>query len=174
MRQLRYCVSHTLTRRYVLRAIFRLNSLFPSEICFGFSAIQHWLSKSLALSAFCANQVLWIASFSFWVGALLVYLVQIVSSFSIFETDLFAEALLWKFVFTKSFVSVERALSLPWKLQCFLWLTCLNYRFLNEFLSFVRRSFLSFGLCFLVILATKRVAHNKALKRDCKRVAVLV
>ncbi len=58
-------VSSRLIGRYVPRAILRLNSLFSWAICSVFSAIQYWLFKFLDLSAFCANQVLWIASFSF-------------------------------------------------------------------------------------------------------------
>ncbi len=75
----------------MLRAILKLNLLFSLAIFSDFSATQYWLSNFLVFFAFCENQVLLVASFSFRVGAWLVYLAQIAASLSIFETDLFAE-----------------------------------------------------------------------------------
>ncbi len=45
--------------------------------------------------------------------------------------------------------------------------------FQSNFLRYLNSCFKHLAF-FLGILATKHVAHNKALKRDCKRLAVLV
>ncbi|HHC6501905.1 TPA: hypothetical protein ACN36G_004402, partial [Vibrio parahaemolyticus] len=66
-------------------------SNFSLAICSGFSAIWPYLPKFLNYSTRKTCQSLRVSSFSFVAGLLLVSLVQIALSVSVFETGLLAE-----------------------------------------------------------------------------------